>query len=100
MKKKGSIFIPGLEELISRNAEAGRITFSTDIPTTIQGSEVIFIAVGTPQDSDGSADLRYVLSVAAEIGKHMNGPKIIVNKSAALFVFGTNKIRGRLDWLC
>lgn len=75
------IYEPGLEELISRNAEAGRISFTTDIPMTIQGSEVIFIAVGTPQDQDGSADLRYVLGVAESIGKNMNGPKIIVNKS-------------------
>lgn len=75
------IYEPGLEELIARNALAGRITFSTDITMTIQGSEVIFIAVGTPQDTDGSADLRFVLDVAATIGKHMNGPKIIVNKS-------------------
>lgn len=75
------IYEPGLDDLISRNAEAGRLTFTTDIQTAIQSSEVIFVAVGTPQDTDGSADLRFVLSVAESIGKHMNGPKIIVNKS-------------------
>ncbi|MBP9837183.1 MAG: UDP-glucose/GDP-mannose dehydrogenase family protein [Proteobacteria bacterium] len=75
------IYEPGLEELIARNKEGGRISFTTDVKTTIQGSEVIFIAVGTPQDTDGSADLRYVLGVAESIGKYMNGPKIIVNKS-------------------
>ena len=75
------IYEPGLDDLISRNAEADRLTFTTDFPATIQSSEVIFIAVGTPQDTDGSADLRFVLSVAENIGKNMNGPKIIVNKS-------------------
>lgn len=75
------IYEPGLEELIGHNREGGRIQFTTDIPMAIQGSEVIFIAVGTPQDTDGSADLRFVLGVAESIGKHMNGPKIIVNKS-------------------
>ncbi|MFN8389700.1 MAG: UDP-glucose/GDP-mannose dehydrogenase family protein [Bdellovibrionota bacterium] len=75
------IYEPGLEDLIQHNAEAGRISFTTDIQATVQGSEVIFIAVGTPMDTDGSADLRYVLEVAASIGKFMNGPKIVVNKS-------------------
>lgn len=75
------IYEPGLEDLIQSNREAGRIVFTTDIKMAVQGSEVIFIAVGTPQDSDGSADLRYVLAVAESIGKYMNGPKIIVNKS-------------------
>jgi UDPglucose 6-dehydrogenase len=81
--KKGEvpIYEPGLDRLIETNASAGRLEFTTDICSLIHSSEVIFIAVGTPQDEDGSADLKYVLSVAAEIGKNMNGPKIVVNKS-------------------
>ena len=75
------IYEPGLEELVENNSKAGRLSFTTDIASTIQSSEIIFSAVGTPEDKDGSADLKYVLQVAAEIGKHMNGPKIIVNKS-------------------
>ncbi len=75
------IYEPGLDELIKNNSEAGRLSFTTDVAMAIQGSEVIFIAVGTPQDTDGSADLRFVLGVAETIGKVMNGPKIVVNKS-------------------
>ncbi len=75
------IFEPGLEDLIKRNAAQGRLSFTTDIAYGVQQSEVIFIAVGTPQDTDGSADLRFVLGVAESIGKHMNAPKVIVNKS-------------------
>lgn len=75
------IYEPGLDRLIENNAKAGRIKFTTDVVECIKSSEVIFIAVGTPQDKDGSADLKYVLAVAETIGKEMNGPKIIVNKS-------------------
>ena len=75
------IYEPGLDELVETNASAGRLTFTTDIAQAIRGSEVIFIAVGTPQDTDGSADLKFVLGVAETIGKNMNGPKIVVNKS-------------------
>jgi UDPglucose 6-dehydrogenase len=83
MLKRGEIPIyePGLDQLIKTNSESGRLQFTTDVTQCIQGSEVIFIAVGTPQDTDGSADLKYVLQVAAEIGRVMNGPKIVVNKS-------------------
>ena len=75
------IYEPGLEDLIQNNAAQGRLVFTTDTTYAIQNSEVIFIAVGTPEDMDGSADLSQVLSVAAQIGKVMNGPKIVVNKS-------------------
>ena len=75
------IYEPGLDRLVESNSEDGRLTFTTDIPALIKGSEIIFIAVGTPQDTDGSADLKYVLGVAETIGKQMNGPKIVVNKS-------------------
>lgn len=83
MLKRGEvpIYEPGLDKLIQTNSQAGRLSFTTNVSECIQGSEVIFIAVGTPQDTDGSADLKYVLQVAAEIGRVMNGPKIIVNKS-------------------
>ncbi|HTG00211.1 MAG TPA: UDP-glucose/GDP-mannose dehydrogenase family protein [Nitrospirota bacterium] len=75
------IYEPGLEELISRNVSHGRLTFTTDMVEAVEKSELIFIAVGTPPGEDGSADLKYVLGAAAEIGTHMNGYKIIINKS-------------------
>lgn len=75
------IYEPGLEEIIKSNKKAGRIEFTTDIKAVVEKSEIIFIAVGTPQDKDGSADLKFVLAVAADIGKYINEPKIIVNKS-------------------
>ena len=81
--KKGiiPIYEPGLKELLDKNVATGRLSFTTDIRKTINKSDVIFIAVGTPPDEDGSADLRYVKEVAQNIGKYMNGYKIIVNKS-------------------
>jgi UDPglucose 6-dehydrogenase len=75
------IYEPGLEELIRRNVEHGRLSFTTDMSLAVKSSDIIFIAVGTPPGEDGSADLKYVLGAAREIGKHMNGYKIIVNKS-------------------
>ena len=75
------IYEPGLEHLLKNNIEDGRLKFSTDTGLAVRESSVIFIAVGTPQDQDGSADLRFVLQVAAEIGKNMNGHKVVVNKS-------------------
>ncbi len=75
------IYEPGLEELVKRNVAHGRLTFTTDMAVTVKNSEAIFIAVGTPPGEDGSADLKHVLGAAREIGKHMNGYKIVVNKS-------------------
>jgi len=90
------IYEPGLSELIKDNTAAGRLTFTTEIRDAIQGSEVIFVAVGTPQDHDGSADLRYVLEVAKQIGQHMNGPKIVVNKSTVP-VGTADKVRAEIS---
>jgi UDPglucose 6-dehydrogenase len=75
------IYEPGLEPMVQRNQAEGRLTFSTDIAGAVKPARVIFIAVGTPPDEDGSADLQHVLAVAREIGQHMNGPKVIVTKS-------------------
>src|SRR3954469_14683030 len=72
---------PGLEEVVARNRAAGRIQFSTDVAASVAHGDVQFIAVGTPPDEDGSADLQYVLAAARNIGKHMNGFKVIVDKS-------------------
>jgi UDPglucose 6-dehydrogenase len=75
------IYEPGLEPLVNRNLADGRLRFSTDIADAVRSSEVIFIAVGTPPDEDGSADLQHVLAVAASIGENMNGEKIVITKS-------------------
>ncbi len=75
------IYEPGLEAYVKRNYHEHRLFFTTDLGPAIQKSLVCFIAVGTPQDKDGSADLSMVLQVAREIGRHMNGYKVIVDKS-------------------
>lgn len=75
------IYEPGLETMVRANHVAGRLRFSTDASSAIVHGEVIFIAVGTPPDGDGSADLQFVLSVAQTIGRHIQGPALIVNKS-------------------
>lgn len=72
---------PGLAELVARNRAAGRIVFSTDVAASVAHGDLQFIAVGTPPDEDGSADLQYVLAAARNVGKHMNGFKVIVDKS-------------------
>jgi len=78
---KVPIYEPGLEELVRRNKSESRLIFTTELPKAVRGAEVVFIAVGTPQDEDGSADLRHVMNVARDIAKAMNGYKVIVNKS-------------------
>ncbi len=75
------IYEPGLEEMIKRNVREERLFFTTDIAKAVKDSTIIFIAVGTPPDEDGSADLKYVLAVARDIGKNMNGFKVVVDKS-------------------
>jgi UDPglucose 6-dehydrogenase len=75
------IFEPGLEPLIESNLEAGRLSFTTDVPQAVRSSDIIFIAVGTPPEEDGSADLQHVLAVARTIGESMNGEKIVGTKS-------------------
>jgi UDPglucose 6-dehydrogenase len=75
------IYEPGLEELVRRNQREGRLRFTTDLPEAVRGARVIFIAVGTPPNEDGSADLSHVLAVATEIGRAMDGPRLVVNKS-------------------
>ena len=72
---------PGLAEIVSRNHAAGRLKFSTDVAASVAHGDVQFIAVGTPPDEDGSADLQYVLAAARNIGRHMEGFKVIVDKS-------------------
>ena len=72
---------PGLEDVVARNRAAGRLTFSTDVAASVAHGDVQFIAVGTPPDEDGSADLQYVLAAARNIGKHMTGFKVVVDKS-------------------
>jgi len=75
------IYEPGLEELIKRNVAHDRLSFTTDMAKAVKSADVIFIAVGTPPGEDGSADLKYVLGAAAEIGRYLNGYKVVINKS-------------------
>jgi len=81
--KKGNVpfYEPGLEELLQRNIEAGRMHFTTDMGEAVDSSLVVFIAVGTPPRGDGTADMRYVEAVAKEIAKHVKSYKVIVTKS-------------------
>ncbi len=78
---KVPIYEPGLEELVGRNKKEARLAFTTTLDRAVRQSQIIFIAVGTPQGEDGSADLQHVLGVAREIGRAMNGYKVIVDKS-------------------
>ncbi|RYZ71118.1 MAG: UDP-glucose/GDP-mannose dehydrogenase family protein [Lysobacteraceae bacterium] len=75
------IYEPGLEPMVKHNHAAGRLDFTTDAAQAIAHGEVVFIAVGTPPDEDGSADLQYVLTVARTIGRHMDKPIVVVDKS-------------------
>ena len=83
------IYEPGLENMITRNMKKGRLSFTTNIAEALEDSEVLFISVGTPPDEDGSADLKYVLAVARDCGKHMNDYMLVVTKSTV--PVGTSK---------
>ena len=78
---KMPIYEPGLEEMVRRNEHEERLTFTTNLPAAIQASEIVFIAVGTPQGEDGSADLQHVLAVARDVGRAMNKYTVVVDKS-------------------
>ncbi len=75
------IYEPGLEPLIARNLEEGRLRYTTDVAEAVRASDIVFVAVGTPPGGDGSADLKHVLDVASAIGRSMNGEKIVITKS-------------------
>jgi UDPglucose 6-dehydrogenase len=75
------IYEPGLEEMVVRNDREERLTFTTDLPAAVASSDIVFIAVGTPQGEDGAADLQHVLAVAREIGRAMNKYTVVVDKS-------------------
>jgi len=83
MLKAGGIPIyePGLEDMVKRNVAAGRLSFTTDIEASVAFGQIQFIAVGTPPDEDGSADLQYVVAAARNIGRHMTDHKLVVDKS-------------------
>ncbi|MGR3911142.1 UDP-glucose/GDP-mannose dehydrogenase family protein [Burkholderia sp. SR8] len=87
---------PGLLDIVARNRAAGRLRFSTDIEASVAHGEIQFIAVGTPPDEDGSADLQYVLEAARNIGRHMTGFKVIVDKSTVP-VGTAQRVRGVVD---
>jgi UDPglucose 6-dehydrogenase len=91
---KVPIYEPGLETLVKKNMEEGRLSFSTDLGPAIEEARAVFIAVGTPPKSDGSADLTFIREVADSIGKHLNGYKVIVTKSTV--PIGTGKMIGEL----
>src|SRR6184192_1779986 len=75
------IYEPGLEEIVRRNHGEERLTFTTDLAAAVRASEIVFIAVGTPQGEDGSADLQHVLGVARDVGRALNKYTVIVDKS-------------------
>lgn len=87
---------PGLDELVAENVEAERLTFTTDIRKGVAHGEIIFIAVGTPPDEDGAADLRHVLAVAADVGRYIEDYRIVVTKSTVP-VGTAGKVRAVLE---
>jgi UDPglucose 6-dehydrogenase len=96
--KKGiiPIYEPGLEDMVNRNVAKGRLHFTTSIRESVEQSEVMFIAVGTPPDEDGSADLQYVIGVARDIGRYMNDYLVVVTKSTVP-VGTAGKVRAAIE---
>jgi UDPglucose 6-dehydrogenase len=90
------IYEPGLKEIVERNFRKGRLNFSTDLGEAIRGAEAVFIAVGTPPGEDGSADLKYVLGVAQEIGEKMSDYLVVITKSTVP-VGTSEKVRGAVN---
>ncbi|MBI5860843.1 MAG: UDP-glucose/GDP-mannose dehydrogenase family protein [Rhodocyclales bacterium] len=90
------IYEPGLDAMVKRNKEAGRLRFTTDIADAVAHGDIQFIAVGTPPDEDGSADLQYVLAAARTIGQHMTAYKVVVDKSTVP-VGTADKVRAAID---
>ncbi len=90
------IYEPGLDAMVAKNSEAGRLSFTTDVAAGVEHGLYQFIAVGTPPDEDGSADLQYVLAVAESIGEHMDDYKIIIDKSTVP-VGTADKVRAKVN---
>ena len=90
------IYEPGLEDIVRKNHAEGRLNFTTDAAEAVRHGRIVFIAVGTPPDEDGSADLKYVLAVAKTIAEHMEEAKVVVTKSTVP-VGTADKVRARLD---
>lgn len=90
------IYEPGLEPIVRRNHDSGQLNFTTEAATAIAHGQIIFIAVGTPADEDGSADLKYVLAVARTIGQHMDRYTVVVNKSTVP-VGTADRVRQAID---
>ena len=87
---------PGLQELVTRNAAAGRLQFTTDVERAVAHGTMQFIAVGTPPDEDGSADLQYVLAAARNIGRHLTDYKVVIDKSTVP-VGTADKVRAAIN---
>jgi len=90
------IYEPGLDELVERNVRDGRLFFSTDLQAAMKDAEIVFIAVGTPQDEDGSADMKYVMQVAREIGGYLDHYVLVVTKSTVP-VGSSEKVRAQIE---
>ena len=90
------IYEPGLDELVERNVKEGRLSFTTQLSEAMKDAEIVFIAVGTPQDEDGSADLSYVMEVAGQIGECMEHYVLVVTKSTVP-VGSSEKVRARIE---
>jgi len=90
------IYEPGLEQIVVSNANAGRLHFQTSLKDAMPGSRALFIAVGTPPEEDGSADMQYVLAVAREIGQHLNDYSVVVDKSTVPVGTG-DKVRAAIQ---